>query len=144
MPIPDLVNICVDDIINKVKSIPEIQDSSFEVHSNDVLMSEGLALPTPYVGVLYKGITSKGNVAASGLGTTLSVSVLLMASSKKFVFGGVEFDGAITLLDKLRAAIALTTSPSKHKWKLEFEVPVDYVDGNLLFEQQWSTTVNLT
>ena len=147
MAIDNVATSCVNDLINKMKSVPAFANKVIYAYTQDDLYDVASQLNFPCAGILYEGIRSvpdpESRNAAKGLSAELSCSLLLLVSGK--TIGNADYKVTATqILDQFRDAIKGTRSPAGNYWKFVIESAVEARKDSYAYVQRWSTPVLLT
>jgi len=139
----DVASLCITDLENKVKELPEFAEKAFIVYDQEVMLGTTQGLQYPCLGVVYEGIIGyKGN---AGQAAELSASLILLAGDKEAETRGNEDKTSIVLLlDKIRKTIINTAAPTGHKWEFVMEIPLDIDTKGLGYYMKWKTNTALT
>jgi len=135
---------CTTDISQKLEAVAAIATKVFSIYSEDDLLDKSRMLKYPAVGVLYEGITASfEDPSRQGLATELRVALVLVIDGKSI--GNLDKKNeAAQVLDTMRDALKMKTSPSGHKWRFVSEIPVGLVENVLIYVQRWATFVPIT
>lgn len=140
-----LASDCTSDLEAKLRKTQKFGDAGkkvLHIYSEEDLLTKIKAMQLPAVGVLYEGISNQGG-QNEGLNGSLKVALILVLDSN--AYPSIDKKNEIAeILDSMRAAIRMTTSPSKHKWRFMAEIPVGVIGSHVIFVQRWSTFVPLT
>jgi hypothetical protein len=141
-----LANACINDLIEKVKTVTRLKDRVFYVTSDDDLMDKLKGLVYPVVAVIYAGIASEadsGSTSRHGLSTELGADILFFFKNSPLVKVDPN-QRAIDDLDEVRDAIKGTKSPAGHLWRFGAEHPIELKSEIMGYRQHWTTPVILT
>ena len=137
---------CIEELEKMVGAISELRGKVFHVSSEEDLMEKTKGIAFPCAGIVYGGMRSvpkKGETHDLGLSAELTASLLIGFKESKDAKAHMK-DTAITVLDKVRAAIRGKRSASGHFWKFNMEAPIEGKSGVLYYFQRWSCPVQLT
>lgn len=137
---------CIEDIENRIKTVPAIGNRVFHVSSEDEIIEKTKGVSFPCVGVIYSGMTATneaGSSARMGQSAELVVSILLFFRQDSRATNDPK-DSTVAVLDEIRRKIMATKSPSNHFWRFKVEAAVEGGKGLMTYLQRWSTPVQLT
>jgi hypothetical protein len=135
---------CWDDLIVRIKQVPEFVEKTFTVLSEDDLLAMLKLAKFPMAGVIYGGIVANGGDGSrQGMSADLSCTVLVIVAGA--AIGGLDQKNeAVRLLREVRDQIKLTPSPTGHKWRFQREVPAGTIGNAVVYKQTWTTAIMLT
>ena len=135
---------CCDDLIARVKTVPEFAEKTEYVMSEQDLIAMLKGAKFPMAGVVYGGVAANsGDPSRQGMAADLTATVLIIVQGS--AVGGLDQKSeALRLLDVVRKTIRLTVSPSGHKWRFVREVPAGAIGNAVIYRQTWSTAIILT
>lgn len=147
MTISNLATQCVNDLIDKMKSVDVFRNKVIYAYTQDDLYDMATQLNFPCAGILYEGIRSvpdsESKNVAKGLSAELNCTLLLLVSGKSI--GNADYKVTATeILDQFRDAIKGTRSPAGNYWKFIIESAVEARKDSYAYAQRWSTPVLLT
>jgi hypothetical protein len=151
------VDNAIQDLVTRINALPEVQDKTLYVFTQEKLLTDLEGVEFPAVGVIYSGMVKVGE-QKQGRTQMLSADVVLtMGDLCQTTFGEADEKPAATeLLDKIRNQIIAECSPAPggHKWWFQFEVPAYLTITRttstdtakekaqiLMYVQRWSTRV---
>lgn len=139
----NVADLCIKDLENKVKSLPEFAEKAFVVYDQDVMLGTTQGLQYPCAGVIYEGIL--GYKGSAGQGAEVNASIVVLAGDKDAETRGNEDKTAIVLLlDRIRKSIINTPAPTGFKWEFVLEIPLDIDSRGLGYYMKWKTNTALT
>lgn len=137
-----LTQLCVEDLMSKIREVPEFAQKAFYVYTLEQLESPTIGLSYPCAGVVYESLRTMDSGKAGGLQAELSCLVVVFVYDRTL---GVDLKyKATALLDSIRDAIKKTRSPTGHNWKFTMESPFPVPKaGVLAYGQRWVTAAPL-
>ncbi len=120
------VNDAMQDLISKINALPEVQDKTLYVYTQERLLNEMQGVEFPAVGVIYGGMNKVGEQKQGRVQMLRADVVLTMGDLCEATYGDADEKPAATeLLDKIRNQIIAECerAPGGHKWWMQFEVP---------------------
>jgi len=132
---------CLDDLVLKLQSIAEFQNSVEVVHTPDKILTRMSSVPGSWCGVLYEGsaASAEDGHAKQGNGTILSVGLYPVIDANMIVASLNTERLVVELLHKMRATILGTVAPTGHQWRFVMEAYADSNKGKVLWQQRWRT-----
>jgi hypothetical protein len=133
---------CLEELTSLISSVPQIQNKTFSVISEEDLLDKSRVTKLPSAGVYYSGLRSQGK-AGDGLGTVAVFQVAVIFESKTVGNKNTQVE-ALELLEAIRAVIRHTRSPAIHKWRFVNESSGIPLGNVMAYTQQWECPVILT
>lgn len=135
---------CWNDLLAKVRSIPELTDKTEAVWSEDDLLAILKGAKTPMAGVVFGGIAANSlDPSRQGMAGDFTATILIIVESSA-VGGQDDKFAALQLLDTVRQTVRMNNSPTGHKWRFVRELPNGTIGNKLLFRQTWATAIILS
>ena len=142
----DISMSCLNDLMNKLKTVSLVKDKVISVYTEKEIMDKATQLPPPLIGVVYEGMRAVPDMDKLARGYTVEMmfTVVLVVSGQTFGDSPSSKLVAADVLDKCRAAIKGTQNPYSQWWKFMVEAAVQETTGGFMYMQRWSTRAMLT
>lgn len=132
---------CIQDLINKINTLPLVKNKTLWVYDEEQLMDKTKGLTFPAVGVVYEGIRSTddfpGRSGKVGFTSELVASLMLL-TRQDAPTGKSSHLPAVQLLDDIRQCILGTRSPTGHLWKFIVEAAASEKHGTVVWVQTFA------
>lgn len=143
----DVVTDHVNNLKAAVQAVASVAGRNLYVYDQDDLFYLAKQLQPPCAGIVYVGMQGKNDGTRTGLAANLLIDIYVIGAEANNMTADDAKPSTTQLLAEIRNGIKETIAPSKHRWKFEFESPVDISDETrayMAYVQRWSTTVLLT
>jgi len=135
---------CWDDIMARIRLVPELVDKTEPVLSEQDLLAILKGAKFPMAGVIYAGINATGgDPSRQGMASEFTCTILLIVQGG-LVGSTADTAEAVRLLRLMREQIRLTSAPGGHKWRFVREAPAGVIGNAVIYKQTWSTVLILT
>lgn len=139
------VSSCLDDLLSNMQSIAEFKGKAQVVYNPEELVRLLKGTATPYIGVVYEGMSAIAEQGATqrGLAGNSVFGLYLIVDSVSIANVTSEKGSALALLSKIRANLVNVRAPSGHFWQFMHEAYSESPANKALWIQRWSTKIML-